>query len=160
MSEEEIVSFRSPGLHAVHDAETAVLGSPVELREALAHLRFSIEELRQKAQRLDNLAAWVDDKLTEGVPWWKLWERVRLGLILYWVNVSYKGFERHFLYPEGLDNRSWFKHVVYAPGLWTGYAGAVFPGLQESIDAKDYVNAVRWAGIIDGSLKAAAKSIA
>jgi len=67
--------------------------------------------------------------------------------------------ERQFLYEKGLDQRSWFKHVVFAPGLWTGYAGAVFPGLTEAIDGKDYGNAQRWVGIIEGKLFKAAGSL-
>ena len=41
------------------------------------------------------------------------------------------------MHKEGLDGRSWFKHVVFAPGLWTGYAGATFPGLVEAVDRGD-----------------------
>ncbi|KAH7375681.1 glutamate carboxypeptidase [Plectosphaerella cucumerina] len=160
MTEEQILAVRAPGLHAGADFETTARGSPDSLKEALAHLRYSIAQLHEKTERLDAVARWVDESLEEGIPWWRFWERIKLGFAFVWVNGAYKNFERHFLFPEGLDNRSWFKHVVYAPGLWTGYAGAVFPGLQESIDAKDYVNAVRWAGIIDESLKAAEKSIA
>lgn len=32
---------------------------------------------------------------------------------------------------------------------------AVFPGLVESIDAKDYTNAIRWTGIIEECIKTA-----
>ncbi|KAI7906586.1 transferrin receptor-like protein [Cokeromyces recurvatus] len=38
---------------------------------------------------------------------------------------------------EGIKGREWFKHVVYAPGLWTGYSSQVFPAIVEAIDAKD-----------------------
>jgi len=53
------------------------------------------------------------------------------------VNDKYKYLERQFLHPEGLDGRTWFKHVVFAPGIWTGYAGATFPGITESIERGD-----------------------
>lgn len=46
-------------------------------------------------------------------------------------------FERGFVDPEGIKNRTWFKHVVYAPGLWTGYASQVFPAIVDALDAKD-----------------------
>ena len=36
---------------------------------------------------------------------------------------------------------------------------AVFPGLQESIDAKDYVNGLKWAGIIERCVANAIKSL-
>lgn len=46
-------------------------------------------------------------------------------------------FERGFLDPKGIKGREWFKHVVYAPGLWTGYSGQTFPAISEAMDAKD-----------------------
>lgn len=36
---------------------------------------------------------------------------------------------------------------------------AVFPGLVESVDAKDYNNAVRWAEIIETCIKTATVNI-
>ena len=41
--------------------------------------------------------------------------------------------ERQFLDPDGIPGRTWFKHVVYAPGLWAGYGAATFPSLTEAI---------------------------
>lgn len=46
-------------------------------------------------------------------------------------------FERGFIDPEGIKGREWFKHVVYAPGLWTGYASQEFPAIVEAIEAND-----------------------
>ncbi|KAG1057559.1 hypothetical protein G6F43_000608 [Rhizopus delemar] len=46
-------------------------------------------------------------------------------------------FERGFIDSEGIPGREWFKHVVYAPGLWTGYSSQVFPAIIDSIDAKN-----------------------
>jgi N-acetylated-alpha-linked acidic dipeptidase len=45
--------------------------------------------------------------------------------------------ERMLLLPEGLPNRPWFKHAIYAPGVYTGYAAVVIPGVNEAIDAGD-----------------------
>lgn len=75
------------------------------------------------------------------------------------INTRYKYLERKFLYAEGLDGRNWFKHSVFAPGLWTGYAGATYPGLVESLDAKDVENAYKWEKIIAGQVKDAIKSL-
>ncbi|KAI9494914.1 hypothetical protein BDB00DRAFT_816291 [Zychaea mexicana] len=46
-------------------------------------------------------------------------------------------FERGLLDPEGIKDRTWFKHVVYAPGLWTGYASQVFPAIADALDEGD-----------------------
>ncbi|KAF9878604.1 glutamate carboxypeptidase [Colletotrichum karsti] len=154
-SDEEL--FRLRASVAVPDAEAT--GSPSQFRASLQVLRTSIAALREKSVELDATAGWVDYELKSDIPWWNIIRKVKLGLAFVRVNRSYKNFERNFLYPGGLDSRSWFKHVVFAPGLWTGYAGAVYPGLQESIDAKDYVNALKWSGIVNECVASATKSI-
>nr|POE99431.1 putative glutamate carboxypeptidase [Quercus suber] len=73
----------------------------------------------------------------------KLYEQVRA------VNSKYKMLERQFLYEAGLDSRPWFKHTVFAPGLWTGYAGATFPGLVEAIDDGNKTQMEKWVDIIE-----------
>lgn len=45
--------------------------------------------------------------------------------------------ERSLLAQQGLPNRPWFRHLIYAPGQYTGYAAVVIPGVNESIDAKN-----------------------
>jgi len=63
-------------------------------------------------------------------------------------NTKYKLLERKFLFEGGLDSRSWFKHVVFAPGRWTGYAGATFPGLVEALEDNDEDAIRKWTDII------------
>ena len=45
--------------------------------------------------------------------------------------------ERALLIPEGLPRRPWYRHSIYAPGEFTGYAAVVIPGVNEAIDALD-----------------------
>lgn len=45
--------------------------------------------------------------------------------------------ERALLLPDGLPNRPWFRHAIYAPGQYTGYAPVVIPGINEAIDKHD-----------------------
>ena len=45
--------------------------------------------------------------------------------------------ERALLIPDGLPNRPWFRHAIYAPGEYTGYAPVVIPGINEAIDKHD-----------------------
>jgi len=45
--------------------------------------------------------------------------------------------ERALLIPEGLPNRPWYHHAIYAPGVYTGYAAVVIPGVNEAIDKRD-----------------------
>ncbi|KLU88083.1 N-acetylated-alpha-linked acidic dipeptidase 2 [Magnaporthiopsis poae ATCC 64411] len=95
----------------------------------------------------------------EDLPWWKWPAKLKLALEIRALNTRLKFVERHFIHQPGLDGRNWYKSVVFAPGLWTGYAGAVFPGLQESIDSRDFENAVRWVGIIEDCILKAADGL-
>jgi len=45
--------------------------------------------------------------------------------------------ERAMLSPQGLPNRAWFRHLIYAPGQYTGYAAVVIPGVNEAIDSRN-----------------------
>jgi N-acetylated-alpha-linked acidic dipeptidase len=45
--------------------------------------------------------------------------------------------ERALLLNKGLPNRPWFRHSIYAPGQYTGYAAVVIPGVNEAIDSKN-----------------------
>lgn len=45
--------------------------------------------------------------------------------------------ERLLTDSEGLPLRPWFKHLIYAPGLNTGYAAVVFPGIVDAIEKGD-----------------------
>jgi len=53
------------------------------------------------------------------------------------MNAKLREAERALLIPEGLPNRPWFHHAVYAPGQYTGYAAVVIPGVSEAIDRGD-----------------------
>jgi N-acetylated-alpha-linked acidic dipeptidase len=53
------------------------------------------------------------------------------------MNLILRNTERAFLIPSGLPDRPWFKHAIYAPGEYTGYAAVVIPGVNEAIDSKD-----------------------
>ena len=53
------------------------------------------------------------------------------------MNAKLRDAERALLIPEGLPNRPWYRHAIYAPGQYTGYAAVVIPGVNEAIDRGD-----------------------
>ena len=53
------------------------------------------------------------------------------------LNQALRKCERDLLLPAGLPNRSWYRHSIYAPGQYTGYAAVVIPGINEAIDKGD-----------------------
>jgi N-acetylated-alpha-linked acidic dipeptidase len=46
--------------------------------------------------------------------------------------------ERVLTRPEGLPNRQWYKHQIYAPGFYTGYGVKTLPGIREAVDSKNW----------------------
>jgi N-acetylated-alpha-linked acidic dipeptidase len=59
------------------------------------------------------------------------------NLSLAQTNTALREAESAFLNPAGLPKRPWYKHIVYAPGEYTGYAAVVIPGVNEAIDNGD-----------------------
>lgn len=60
--------------------------------------------------------------------------------------------ERVLTRPEGLPNRGWYKHQIYAPGFYTGYGVKTIPGVREAVDRKDWTLAQKETGIVDQCL--------
>jgi N-acetylated-alpha-linked acidic dipeptidase len=67
--------------------------------------------------------------------------------------------EEDFLSEPGLPNRPWFKHTIYAPGEYTGYAAVVIPGVNEAIDAKDLSRAQSQMSVLVGAINRAASTL-
>jgi N-acetylated-alpha-linked acidic dipeptidase len=55
--------------------------------------------------------------------------------------------ERKLTSPEGLPGRPWYKHEIYAPGVYTGYGVKTMPVVRESIEQKKWKQAEE--GIIE-----------
>jgi N-acetylated-alpha-linked acidic dipeptidase len=49
--------------------------------------------------------------------------------------------ERSLTNAAGLPRRPWFKHLLYAPGVYTGYDVKTVPGVREAIELKRYQEA-------------------
>ena len=53
------------------------------------------------------------------------------------LNRTLRSVETALLTDAGLPNRPWYKHAIYAPGEYTGYAAVVIPGVSEAVEAKN-----------------------
>jgi N-acetylated-alpha-linked acidic dipeptidase len=49
--------------------------------------------------------------------------------------------ERKLTNPEGLPGRSWYKHQIYAPGVYTGYEAKAIPAVREAMEQKQWKQA-------------------
>ncbi|MFZ1009808.1 MAG: M28 family metallopeptidase [Candidatus Sulfotelmatobacter sp.] len=75
------------------------------------------------------------------------------------LNQALRSAERALLVPEGLPHRPWFRHSIYAPGEYTGYAAVVIPGVNEAIDKGDADRTRRQLGVLAAALERAAKTL-
>jgi len=57
------------------------------------------------------------------------------------LNKALRDTEAALLSPQGLPHRPWYKHTIYAPGEYTGYAAVVIPGVNEAISEPDAARA-------------------
>jgi N-acetylated-alpha-linked acidic dipeptidase len=75
------------------------------------------------------------------------------------LNHALRQAETDLLLPNGLPNRPWYKHSIYAPGEFTGYAAVVIPGVNEAIDAKDAPRASQQLTVLTQALDRAAQTL-
>jgi N-acetylated-alpha-linked acidic dipeptidase len=105
-----------------------------ELDNAVLRLRSSAAAFDQKYQRV--VAA---DDTPE--------DRARL-------NATLSGLEQALTDPRGLPGRNWYQHMIYAPGLHTGYGVKTLPGIREAIEQRRWDEANRYMGVVAAALNA------
>ncbi len=57
------------------------------------------------------------------------------------VNAKLISSERQLTDEAGLPGREWYRHLLYAPGFYTGYSVKTIPGVREGIEQKQYAEA-------------------
>ena len=62
--------------------------------------------------------------------------------------------EQKFLQAEGLPRRPWFRHVLHAPGFYTGYGVKTLPGVREAIEQRLWKEAETQIGLTAAALTA------
>ena len=56
--------------------------------------------------------------------------------------------ERKLVSAEGLPGRPWTKHLIYAPGTFTGYGASTLPGVREALEAGRFEEAKQQLGVL------------
>lgn len=72
------------------------------------------------------------------------------------VNSNYRDFQRGFTSQGVLPGRESFSHVIFAPGIDTGYAPVTFPGVTEAVEAGNLTLAASEVQRAAAGIKAAA----
>jgi N-acetylated-alpha-linked acidic dipeptidase len=63
-----------------------------------------------------------------------------------------RGMEGTLLDARGLPGRDWYKHLIYAPGLYTGYGVKTIPGVREAIEQNHFDEANQYIGMTAAAL--------
>ena len=86
------------------------------------------------------------DALTESAQrYWKALEKANANGGASLANASLSSLnalliqsERRLTNPQGLPGRAWYRHEIYAPGVYTGYGVKTMPAVRESIEQKKW----------------------
>ena len=92
-----------------------------------APLDNALLRLKNSARACDEACARAtrsDSKLSDA-------QRTRLNGLL-------QGLEQTLIHPQGLPGREWYRHMIYAPGLHTGYGVKTLPGVREAIEQRQW----------------------
>jgi N-acetylated-alpha-linked acidic dipeptidase len=69
------------------------------------------------------------------------------------------GVEHALTDPQGLPGRPWYQHLIYAPGLLTGYGAKTLPGVREALEGRRWAEAGEFIGRTAKAIDAAADRI-
>ena len=75
------------------------------------------------------------------------------------LNTQLRATETSFISEAGLPGRPWYKHTIYAPGEYTGYAAVVIPGVNEALEAKNPSLAAQQLVVLTQTLNQAAQAL-
>ncbi|HEY7368880.1 MAG TPA: transferrin receptor-like dimerization domain-containing protein [Thermoanaerobaculia bacterium] len=93
---------------------------------------FDLSPLQNAADALERAAQDYDKAFEAAVASGLTPERAQQA------NAILRDVERAFAAPEGLPKRPWFKHLLYAPGFYTGYAVKTLPMVREPLEQKQW----------------------
>jgi N-acetylated-alpha-linked acidic dipeptidase len=67
--------------------------------------------------------------------------------------------ERQFIDQRGLRGRAWYKHQIYAPGIYTGYAAQPLTDFRQGLEERNGANAKEGLERIVEAVKRATKTL-
>ncbi|KAI8343706.1 hypothetical protein BC941DRAFT_509113 [Chlamydoabsidia padenii] len=99
--------------------------------EFLPKLALALHDLKHTSKKFEHKKTKVLKKLGQVKVSSKTERRVEK------LNARVSQFERVFIKLDGLQGRPWYRHMVYAPGEWSGYASQALPGLSAAFESND-----------------------
>ncbi len=105
----------------------------------LAPVKGAIERLREAGKAYEAALASLGSVSTQALEAQP--ELRSLNRLLY-------SSERRLANDEGLPKREWFRHQIYAPGLYTGYGVKTIPGIREGIEEEAWEEAKYYVKVV------------
>jgi N-acetylated-alpha-linked acidic dipeptidase len=110
----------------------------------------SFAQLDNAIQRLQSSAAAFDkeyQRVASAADGHSKTERARM-------NAALANLEGTLTVARGLPGRAWYQHMIYAPGLHTGYGVKTLPGVREAIEDGRWDEANEYMGVVAQALNA------
>ncbi len=105
----------------------------------------AIDDFAKEAERIEKAR---QDAIRAG-------DRAKLARI----NDALMNAERQFVDQRGLRGRAWYKHQIYAPGIYTGYAAQPLTDFRQALDDRNGANAKEGLGRIVEAIKRATTTL-
>jgi len=98
-----------------------------------APLENAVTALRKSAEKFehDRHVALADPNYSYSASDWRSLDKQLLQL------------DRALIHPQGLPRRPWYRHLIYAPGYYTGYGVKTLPGIREAIEQRNWTEAAQ-----------------
>ncbi len=112
-----------------------------------------LREARLQLMRLNTLSRTYEDELALSMKHPAAPER------LLKLNETLAHAESALLLPDGLPRREWYRHQIYAPGVYTGYSAKTLPGVREAAESQRWEEANQQAHRLSQVLKTMADRI-
>lgn len=75
------------------------------------------------------------------------------------LNGILQGVEQTLTSNRGLPGRSWYRHMLYAPGVYTGYGAKTLPAVREALEMRRWAEAADYIPTVAACLDSAAARI-
>jgi N-acetylated-alpha-linked acidic dipeptidase len=113
-----------------------------ELAEVVKGYREEVAKLARERgesldyRELDVAVAGLDAESRQWNAWWQANLAAVAGQpgLQSYVNGQLLAAERQLALARGLPSRPWYRHPIYAPGLFTGYGVKTLPGIREQLE--------------------------
>jgi N-acetylated-alpha-linked acidic dipeptidase len=131
------------------DDPTKTNGPPTALKSVprfnFAPLENGLDHLRKSAKDYDTVVAAKGSSQSDAV-------KAQLFTLA-------REAEQSLTPPDGLPGRTWYKHLLYAPGRYTGYEPKTLPGVREAIEEERWEDVDRYSDLTGRALDAYAQKL-